>query len=176
MKTRKLVIALGLVALLLMTVGIAGCSCGSAESEPPGNDQSANPLEDVTNPDESDDETQTTTEMSISSEDMPEGSMVADGTIEKLTGSTFDLRQEKIELVQEGGVWKQKPGSQPEIKMWQVVFNSSTEVLWLKVSSTGKMYTEEASVHDIKEGRTAYIWGEVDGNRIFADSIALRPF
>ena len=173
MKGRKLVIALGLVALLLM-VGVAGCSSG--ESEQPANGQSANPLEDITNPSESDDETETTSELSISSEDMPEGPIVADGTIEKLTGNTFDLRQEKIELVQEGGVWKQKEGSQPEIKMWQVVFSSSTEVLWLKVSSTGKMYTEEASVHDIKEGRKAYIWGEVDGKRIFADSIALRPF
>lgn len=171
MKTRKLVIALGLVALLLMTVGIAGC--GSAESQPPGDDQSANPLEDVTNPDNGNDETETSMETSISSEDMPEGPMVADGTIEKLTGSTFDLRQEKWEMVQEGGAWKRKEGSQPEIRMWQVVFSSSTEVLWLKMSSTGRMYTEEASVHDIKEGRNAYIWGEVDGNRILADSIAL---
>lgn len=174
MKTKKLVIALGLVVLILMTVGIAGCS--SAESDLPGDDQSANPLEDITNPGNGNDGTETSMETSISSEDMPEGPMVADGTIEKLTGSTFDLRQEKIEMVQEDGVWKQKEGSQPEIRMWQVVFSSSTEVLWLKMSSTGKMYTEEASVHDIKEGRTAYIWGEVDGNRILADSIALLPF
>ena len=174
MKTRKMVIALGLVVLLLMTVGIAGCS--SAESEPPGDNQSANPLEDVTNPDNGNDETEATMETSISSEDMPEGPMVADGTIEKLTGSTFDLRQEKFEFVQEGGAWKRKEGSQPEIRMWQVVFSSSTEVLWLKMSSTGEIYTEEASVHDIKEGRIAYIWGEVDGNRILADSIALLPF
>ena len=171
MKTRKLVIALGLTALLLMTVGIT--SCGSAESEPPGNDQSANPLEDVTNPDESDDETQTTTEISISSEDLPEGPIVADGTIEKLTGSTFDLRQEKFEMVQEGGAWKRKEGSQPEIRMWQVVFSSSTEVLRIKMSGEGEMQTEKISVHDIEQGRHAFIWGEVDGSRIFADSILL---
>ncbi|MBA7630486.1 hypothetical protein ES703_38008 [subsurface metagenome] len=175
MKNKKLVIALGLVALLLMTVGIAGCSRSSVESEPPGNDQSANPLEDITDPNESDDETSTTKamEFSISSEDWPEGRMVADGIIQKVTGNTFDLRQEKIEIVIEDNVGRMKEDSQPEIKMWQVVFSSSTEVLRLKFSGTGEMQTEKASVHDIKQGRKAYIWGEVDGQRIFADSILL---
>ena len=171
MRSRKLVIAAGLVALLLMVVGVAGCS--SVESEPPGNGQTANPLEDITNPDESDDETETSMEMSISSEDFPEGPMVADGIIEKVTGNTFDLRQEKVELVQEGGAWKVKEGSQPEIRIWQVVFSSSTEVRRMQISSVGEVKTEKASVHDIKQGRKAYIWGEVDGQRIFADSIVL---
>ena len=171
MKSRKLVIALGLVSLLLMTLGVAGCS--SVESEPPGNDQSANPLEDVTNPNESNDETETSMETSISSEDMPEGPMVADGTIEKISGNTFDLRQEKLEIVQEGGVWKQKEGSQPEVRLWQVVFSSDTEVLRLTTSGEGKMKTEKASVQDIEQGRKAFIWGEVDGSRILADSIVL---
>ncbi|MBA7632635.1 hypothetical protein ES703_40186 [subsurface metagenome] len=171
MKRKKLVIALGLVALLLM-VGIAGCS--SVESEPPGNGQSANPLEDITNPSESDDETKATTkEFSISSEDLPEGTMVADGIIEKVTGNTFDLRQVKVEIVIEDNVGRMKEDSQPQVKIWQVVFSSSTEVLRLKFSGTGEMQTEKASVHDIKQGRKAYIWGEVDGQRIFADSIVL---
>ena len=171
MKSRKLVIALGLIALLMMVGGVA--SCGSAENEQPINGESANPLEDITNPDESDDETETTMETSISSEDMPEGPMVADGTIEKISGNTFDLRQEKLEMVQEGGVWKQKEGSQPEVRLWQVVFSSDTEVLRLTTSGEGKMKTEKASVQDIEQGRKAFIWGEVDGSRILADSIVL---
>ena len=168
MGSKRLVVALGLVVLLLIVGSVTGC--GSAPSG-----QSANPLEDITNPNDSDDETSATktTEFSISSEDLPEGPMVADGTIEKVTGNTFDLRQVKVEIVIEDNVGRMKEDSQPQVKIWQVVFSSSTEVLRLKFSGTGEMQTEKASVHDIKQGRKAYIWGEVDGQRIFADSIVL---
>lgn len=166
MGSKRLVVALGLVVLLLIVGSVTGC--GSAPSG-----QSANPLEDITNPGESDDGTTATKEFSISSEDLPEGTMVADGIIEKVTGNTFDLRQVKVEIVIEDNVGRMKEDSQPQVKIWQVVFSSSTEVLRLKFSGTGEMQTEKASVHDIKQGRKAYIWGEVDGQRIFADSIVL---
>ncbi|MBA7630488.1 hypothetical protein ES703_38010 [subsurface metagenome] len=154
MGRKRLVIALGLVALLLM-VGIAGCS--SVESEPPGNDQSANPLEDITNPDNPEEK------QSMKVVGWPEGPPAASGTIEKLTGNTFDLR----EMV---------PIGEAEAKVWQVVFSSDTRVFRPKFivgEPEGKdTQPKELSVHDLEEGQRVAVWGEVNGNRIFADTIS----
>lgn len=175
MKKRRLVIALGLAALLLAAGSVVGCGpAPSGQASGPSENQGpANPMEDITNPDNSDDETSATMEFSIEDEDIPEGQMAADGTIEKVSGNTFDLRQEKLEIVVEGNVGRVKEGSQPEVRLWQVVFSSDTEVLRLIMSGEGKMKTEKIGMQDIQEGRKAYVWGEVDGSRIFADSIVL---
>ena len=158
MKNKKLVIALGLVALLLMTVGIAGCS--SAESESPANGQSANPLEDITNPD-------THKPLPLKAVGWPEGSPAAGGIIEKLTGNTFDLRDERM------GV----PSGVTETIIWQVVFSSDTRVFRPKFivgKTEGGETPEELSVYDLEEGQNIIVWGEeASGNRIFADTIAI---
>ena len=159
MKGRKLVIALGLVALLLIVVGIAGC--GSAENEQPGNDQSANPLEDITNSDT------THKPLPIKALGWPEDSPAAGGIIEKLTGNTFDLRDERM------GV----PSGVTETIIWQVVFSSDTRVFRPKFvvgKTEGGETPEELSVYDLEEGQNIIVWGkEASGNRIFADTIAI---
>ena len=157
MKSRKLVIALGLAALLVM-VGVAGCS--SAESEQPANGQSANPLEDITNPDSN-----INVKQPVKAVGWPEDSPAANGVIEKLTGNTFDLREERIGF----------PSGGTETKIWQVVFSSDTRVFRPKFvvgKTEGGETPEELSVYDLEEGQNIIVWGEFNGNRIFADTIA----
>ncbi|MBA7632634.1 hypothetical protein ES703_40185 [subsurface metagenome] len=150
MKSKKLIIALGLVALLMMMLGIAGC--GSAENDQPINGESANPLEDITNPDD-----QQTMQVSGFPDEVP----AASGTIEKLAGNTFDLKEMK-ELTEQTA------------KVWQVIFSPSTKVLRpvFHVGEGEAVPPEELSVHDLEEGQRVAVWGEVNGNRIFADTIA----
>ena len=159
MKSKKLVVALGLVALLLMVVGIAGC--GSAENDQPINGESANPLEEITNPDSN-----TNVKQPVKAVGWPEGSPAAGGIIEKLTGNTFDIREERI------GV----PSGVTETIIWQVVFSSDTRVFRPKLvvgQTEGGETPEELSVYDLEEGQNIIVWGEVNGNRIFADTIAI---
>ncbi len=155
MKSKKWVIALGLVAVLLAAGGIAGCN--SAESEQPANGQTANPLEDITNSDNP-------KQQDMQTVGWPEGSPAASGIIEKLAGNTFDLREERIAV----------PSGRTETKIWQVVFSSDTKVLRPKffVGKAEVEAPEELSVYDLEEGQNVTVWGEVNGNRIFADTIA----
>ena len=156
MKGRKLVIALGLVALLLVTGSIVGCGQPSSPSE---THQPANPLEDITNSDNH-------VKQPVKAVGWPEGSPAAGGIIEKLTGNTFDIREERI------GV----PSGVTETIIWQVVFSSDTRVFRPKfiVGEAEEKDTqpEELSVYDLEEGQNIIVWGEVNGNRIFADTIA----
>ena len=159
MKGRKLVMALGLVALLLVTGSIVGCDQPSSPSE---THQSANPLEDITNPDNH-------KQMPMKAVGWPEGSPAVSGIIEKLTGNTFDLREELISVGGSGG-------EQPQVKIWQVVFSSDTRVFRPKFivgKAEGGETPEELSVYDLEEGQNIIVWGEVNGNRIFADTIAI---
>ncbi|MBA7632633.1 hypothetical protein ES703_40184 [subsurface metagenome] len=160
MKSKKLVVALGLVALLLMVVGVAGCS--SAENDQPANGQSANPLEDITNPDSN-----TNVKKPVKAVGWPEGSPAGGGIIEKLTGNTFDLKEERM------GV----PSGVTETIIWQVVFSSDTRVFRPKLvvgQTEGGETPEELSVYDLEEGQNIIVWGEeASGNRIFADTIAI---
>ena len=163
MKSRKLSIALGLVALLLVTGSIMGCSLigGGQPSSPPETHQPANPLEDITNPDSN-----INVKQPVKAVGWPEGSPAASGIIEKLTGNTFDLRQETTAV----------PSGGAETKIWQVVFSSDTRVFRPKFivgKAEGGETPEELSVYDLEEGQNIIVWGEVNGNRIFADTIAI---
>ncbi|GAI78313.1 hypothetical protein ES708_14291 [subsurface metagenome] len=160
MGSKRLVVALGLVALLVMTVGIAGCSL--IESDQPGNGQSANPLEDITSSGNS------VIKQPLQAVGWPEDSPAAGGIIEKLTGNTFDIREELISFGGSSGV--------TETKIWQVVFSSDTRVFRPKFivgKAEGGETPEELSVYDLEEGQNIIVWGEVNGNRIFADTIAI---
>ena len=154
MGSKRLVVALGLVVLLLIVGSVTGC--GSAPSG-----QSANPLEDITNSDT------THKPLPIQAVGWPEGSPAAGGIIEKLTGNTFDIREERI------GV----PSDVTETIIWQVVFSSDTRVFRPKFivgEAEGKdTQPEELSVYDLEEGQNIMVWGEVNSNRIFADTIAI---
>ena len=154
MGSKRLVVALGLVVLLLIVGSVTGC--GSAPSG-----QSANPLEDITNSDT------THKPLPLKAVGWPEGSPAAGGIIEKLTGNTFDLRDERM------GV----PSGVTETIIWQVVFSSDTRVFRPKFivgKTEGEEAPEELSVYDLEEGQNIIVWGEeASGNRIFADTIAI---
>ncbi len=165
MKNKKLVIALGLIALLLMTVGIAGCSRNSVESEPPGNDQSANPLEEMEKPSEGQ-----SWEGKLSDiPNYPEGMSVAHGIVCKVTSNTLDLETPtgQTAVMQDG---EYEPGT--ETKMIQVVFNPDTKVYrWLH--RVAKPELKELTLDDLSAGQHITIWGEQTGDRIFANTIII---
>lgn len=152
MKSKRLVVALGLVALLLVAGSIAGCS-----QAPSGN--STNPMEDITNPDN------TQPKMPVQAAGLPEESPAAGGTIEKIAGNTFDLRQEMIAI----------PSGQTETKIWQVIFSPSTKVLRpvFHLGEGEPAPPEELSVYDLEEGQSVDVYGEVEGERIFAHTIVV---
>ena len=170
MKSKKLVMALGLVALLLMVVGVAGCS--SAESEQPANGQSANPLEDITNPDDYQGQVWEGKLSDIPG--YPEGRPVADGIVCKVTSNTLDLEVATTGVAKmEGDAsgWRYEPGT--ETKMVQVVFNPDTKVYrWLH--RVAKPELEEVTLDDLSTGQMIMVWGEEAGDRIFADTIIIR--
>lgn len=167
MKRRKLVIAQGLIALLLMIVGIAGCS--SVENEQLVNGQSANPLEDITNPSEG----VTEWETKISDiPDYPEGSPVAGGMVRKVTANTLDLEVPTGTGAIKDGQYE--PGT--ETKIVQVVFNLDTKVyrmLYRAGELAGKLELEELTLNDLEVGDVINVWGEESGDRIFADTIII---
>ena len=152
MKSRKLVIALGLAALLLAVGSIAGCS-----SAPSG--QPSNPLEDITNPDN------TQPKMPVQAAGLPQESPAAGGTIEKIGGNTLDLKEERIAV----------PSGQTETKIWQVVFSPSTKVLRpvFHLGEGEPPPPEELSIYDLEEGQSIGVYGEVEGERIFAHTIVV---
>lgn len=152
MKSRRLVAALGLVALLLVTGSIVGCS-------PAGSGQSSNPLEDISNPDN------IQPKMPIQAVGLPEESPAAGGTIEKIAGNTFDLRQEMIAV----------PSGQTETKIWQVIFSPSTKVLRpvFHIGEGEPPPPEELSIYDLEEGQSVDVYGEVEGERIFTHTIVV---
>ncbi|MBA7630489.1 hypothetical protein ES703_38011 [subsurface metagenome] len=163
MRNKKLVIALGLVALLLVTGSIVGCGQPSSLSE---THQPANPLEDITSSGNS------VIKQPLQAVGWPEGSPAASGIIEKLTGNTFDIREELISVGGSGG-----EQTQAQVKIWQVVFSSDTRVFRPKFvvgKTEGGETPEELSVYDLEEGQNIIVWGEeASGNRIFADTIAI---
>ena len=164
MRNKKLVIALGLVALLLMVVGIAGCS--SVENEPPVNGQSTNPLEEMGKPSEGQKWEGTLSDIP----DYPEGRPVASGIVRKVTSNTLDLESPAgAGAVIEQGEYE--PGS--ETKMLQVVFNPDTKVYkWLH--RVAKPELKELTLADISGGQWITVWGEeTSGDRIFADTIII---
>ena len=166
MKSRKLVIALGLVVLLLM-VGVAGCS--SSENDQPANGQSANPLEDITNPGE----VRTEWETKVSDiPDYPEGLPVAGGMVRKVTANTLDLEVPTGTGAIKDGQYE--PGT--ETKIVQVVFNLDTKVyrmLHRAGELAGKLELEEVTLNDLKVGDVINVWGEESGDRIFATTIII---
>ncbi len=166
MKSKKLAIALGL-ALLLMVVGIAGCS--SAESEQPGNGQSANPLEEMEKSSEGG-ETHYWTKSDMPPE-YPEGPSVASGIVRKVTSNTLDL---EIATGDSAVIYgsEYEPGT--PTKMLQVIFNPSTKVYrWLH--QVAKLELQELTLADLSEGPSIDVWGEeMSGDRVFADTIIIR--
>ena len=167
MKSKKLVIALGLVALLLMTVGIAGCS--SVESDQPGNGQSANPLEDITNPDDFQGKKWEGKLSDIPG--YPEGMPVANGIVRKVTSNTLDLETPtgQTATMQDG---EYDPGTQT--KMIQVVSNPDTKVYKQVHRVDPKPEFKELTLDDLSEGQSITVWGEETGDRIFADTIIIQ--
>ena len=151
MKNRRLIAALGLVALLLVAGSVVGCG-------PAGSGQSSNPLEGITNPDGQ-------PKMPVQVAGLPEESPAAGGKIENLKGNTFDLRMEAIAV----------PSGQTEIKIWQVIFSSSTKVLRpvFHVGEGEPAPPEELSVYDLEEEQDVSVYGEVQGERIFAHTIVV---
>lgn len=165
MKSRRLIAALGLVALLLVVGSLIGCS-----QTPSG--QSSNPMENITSPDEGHGE-----EWEGSLSDIPgypEGMPVAGGIVQKVTANTLDLE------VATGGTstmqggpsgWEYEPGT--ETKIVQVVLSPDTKVYRMS-HRVAKPELEELSISDIEAGEMITVWGEESGNRIFADTIIAK--
>lgn len=151
MKNRRLVIALGLAALLLAAGSVVGCG-------PAGSGQSSNPLEDITNPDGQ-------PKMPVQVAGLPEESPAAGGKIENLKGNIFDLRQEMMAI----------PSGQTETKIWQVIFSPSTKVLRpvFHLGEGEPTPPEELSIYDLEEGQDVSVYGEIQGERIFAHTIVV---
>ena len=164
MKARKLVMALGLVAVLLVAGGVAGCS--SVESEPPANGQSANPMEEMEKPSESHEWEGKLSDIP----GYPEGMPIMGGMIRKVTSNTLDLEAPSGSAVIYNDEYE--PGSQTKIV--QVVFNPDTKVYrWLhRVAAEPEL--EEMTLDDLTEGQWITVWGEETGDRIFADTIITR--
>ncbi|MBA7572509.1 hypothetical protein ES708_14292 [subsurface metagenome] len=166
MKSRKLVMALGLVALLLVTGSIVGCGQPSSPSE---THQPANPLEDITNPGEGGTEWET----KISDiPDYPEGLPVAGGMVRKVTANTLDLEVPTGTGAIKDGQYE--PGT--ETKIVQVVFNLDTKVyrmLHRAGELAGKLELEELTLNDLEVGDVINVWGEESGDRIFATTIII---
>ena len=176
MKSKKLVMALGLVALLLVTGSIAGCGLiGDGQpSSPPETHGPANPLEDITNPDDSHGEEWSGEKWEGKHSDIPgypEGIPVAHGIVRKVTSNTLDLESPAgmTAVIQDG---EYEPGT--ETKMLQVVFNPDTKVYkWLHRVGP-KPELEELTLDDLNEGQSIAVWGEETGDRIFADTIIIQ--
>ena len=150
-RNKSSVMALVLAALLVAAGGIAGCS-------PAGSGQSSNLLEDISNPDD-------IQPMPIQAAGLPEESPAAGGTIEKISGNTLDLKEERIAI----------PSGQTETKIWQVIFSPSTKVLRpvFHLGEGEPAPPEELSVYDLEEGQSIGVYGEVEGERIFAHTIVV---
>lgn len=154
-KNKRLIIGLSAVVLLLVAGGIVGswlAGVGPLGEWQSGGPQAVQPVQAV---------------------GWPEDSPAAGGTIENLTGNTLDLREELYSFGGSGG----GELDQPEVKIWQVVFSSDTRVFRPKFivgeAEGEKSQPEELSVYDLEEGQNIIVWGEVNGDRIFADTIAI---
>ncbi|MBA7632632.1 hypothetical protein ES703_40183 [subsurface metagenome] len=174
MKSKKLVIALGLVALLLVTGSIVGCSQPSSSPE---THRPANPLEDIPNPDDSQGEEWHGEEWKGKLSDIPgypEGMPVAYGIVRKVTSNTLDLETATGPAAIYGSPSgaEYEPGT--ETKMIQVVFNPDTKV-YKQVHRVGvaKPELKELTLDDLSEGQLITVWGEETGDRIFADTIII---
>ncbi|MBA7630490.1 hypothetical protein ES703_38012 [subsurface metagenome] len=165
MKSKKLVVALGLVALLLVTGSIVGCGGGQPSSSPETH-QPANPMEEMEKPSGGQ-----KWEGKLSDiPNYPEGMPVANGIVRKVTSNTLDLEVPSgmSAVIQDG---EYEPGT--ETKMLQVVFNPDTKVYrWLH--RVAKPELEELTLDDLSEGQDITVWGEDTGDRIFADTIIIR--
>lgn len=162
MKSKKLAIALGLVALLLVTGSIVGCGGGQPSSSPETH-QPANPMEEMEKPSEG-----TKWEGKLSDiPGYPEGIPVANGIVQKVTSNTLDLEVPAgMTAVMQDGEYE--PGT--ETKMLQVVFSPSTKVYrWLH--RVAKPELEELTLDNLSAGQHITVWGEQTGDRIFADTI-----
>ena len=177
MKTRKLVMALGLVAVLLVAGGVAGCGLiggsqpsGSPEpSSPPETHQPSNPMEEMEKPSEG-----KKWEGKLSDiPGYPEGMPVANGIVRKVTSNTLDLEVAvgMTATVQDG---EYEPGT--ETKMIQVVFNPDTKVYKQVHRVDPKPELKELTLDDLSEGQSISVWGEKSGDRIFADTIITMGF
>ncbi len=164
MKSRKLVIALGLVALLLITGSIVGCS---QPSSPPETHRPANPMEEMEKPSESHEWEGKLSDIP----GYPEGMPIMGGMICKVTSNTLDLEAPSGSAVISNGEYE--PGSQTKIV--QVVFNPDTKVYrWLHRVGVAKPELKELTLDDLTEGQWITVWGEQTGDRIFADTIITR--
>jgi len=164
MKSKKMVIALGLVALLLVTCSIVGCGQPSSPSE---TNQPANPMEGITNPDDFQGEKWEGKLSDIPG--YPEGMPIDTGIVCKVTSNTLDLEAPSggSAVIRNG---EYEPGTQT--KMVQVVFNPSTKV-YRMLHRVDKPELEELTLDDLAEGQSITVWGEQTGDRIFADTIII---
>ena len=174
MKSKKLAIALGLVALLLVTGSIAGCGLiggsqpsGSAEpSSPPQTHRPANPLEEMEKPGK----VQKWEGKLSDIPGYPQGMPTIGGIVRQVTSNTLDLEAPSGggAVIKEG---EYEPGTQT--KMVQVVFNPNTKVYrWLH--RVAKPELKELTLDDLAEGQWITVWGEESGDRIFADTIIIE--
>jgi len=179
MKTRKLIIALGLGALLLVTSSIVGCGLiGNQPSNPsepgqapptPESQQPANPLEEMEKSSK-DGETHYWTKSDMPPE-YPEGPSVASGIVRKVTSNTLDL---EIATGDSAVIYGSEYESGTQTKMIQIVFNPSTKVYrWLH--QVAKLELQELTLADLSEGPSIDVWGEeMSGDRVFADTIIIH--
>ena len=174
MKNRRLVIALGLAALLLPAGSIAGCgpTPGGQASRPPGSHWPANPMEEMENPDEGHGEKWEGSLYDIPG--YPEGMPVGGGIVRKVTANTLDLEVATGgTATMQGGPsgWDYEPGT--ETKIAQVVFNPDMKV-YRMLHRVAKPELEELTLADIEVGDMITVWGEESGDRIFADTIITK--
>lgn len=168
MKSKKLVMALGLVALLLVTGSIVGCGLiGDGQpSSPPETHRPANPMEEMEKPSEGQGWEGKLSDVP----GHPEGPPVAVGVVRKVTSNTldFEVPAGMTAVIQDG---EYEPGS--ETKMIQVVLNPDTKVYkWLH--RVAKPELKELTLDDLGEGQFISVWGEEIGDRIFADTIIIK--